>query len=306
MKNKKLRAGGQAIIEGVMMLVDGGYAIAVRKKNGKIEVRSKPYSRLTSKNRFFSTPFIRGIVSFIEMMNLGLDSINKSAEIYYEEESSGTTFKDKVLSVLSIIAALAIGIGLFLYLPILLGNVIHIQDNQLIFNLFLGGVRMTFFVLYILIISLMKDIKRFFMYHGAEHKVVYAYENDEELNVENIRKYSTKHPRCGTSFIFIVLFTAIIFYALLDSLVFGILHIPNTVLYRLLNHLVLLPFVAAIAFELLTLAGRFFDNIIVKILVLPGLLFQFITTKEPTDEMIEVAVESLNSALNEARNNNAD
>ncbi len=296
MSKKLVRAGGQAIIEGVMMLVDGGHAIAVRKKNNEIEVQSKPYVRWTKKNKFYGIPFIRGIVSFIEMMNLGLDSINRSAEIYYEEET-GNSLKDKLLTVLTFIVAIAIGIGLFLLVPILLGNLLKLQDNQIYFNLFLGLLRMAFFILYILLISLMKDIKRFFMYHGAEHKTVFTYENGEELTVENARKYSTKHPRCGTSFIFIVLITAIIFYAIFDTIIFNLLGIPNNPLSRLINHLILLPFVAAIAFEVLTLTGKWFKNIFVKILIMPGLLFQLITTKEPTDEMLEVAIASLNAAL---------
>ncbi len=296
MSKKLIRAGGQAIIEGVMMLVDGGYAIAVRKKNNEIEIKSKPYTRWTKKNKFYGLPFIRGIVSFIEMMNIGLDSINKSAEIYYEEET-GNSLKDKLLTVLTFIVAIAIGIGLFLFVPILLGNSLKLQGNQIYFNLFLGLMRMTFFIIYILIISLMKDIKRFFMYHGAEHKTVFTYENGEELTVENARKYSTKHPRCGTSFIFIVLITAIVFYAIFDTIIFNLMGLPNNPLSRLINHLILLPFVAAIAFEVLTLTGKWFKNIFVKILIMPGLLFQLITTKEPTDEMLEVAIASLNAAL---------
>ena len=302
-----IRAGGQAIIEGVMMLVNGGWAIAVRKKSGEIVVQSKPYKRLTQRKKIFNIPLIRGILSFVEMLNLGLDSINRSADIYYEEEAQNSgSLKEKILSVLSMILALVIGVGMFMYLPILLGNLLNMQDNQLLFNLFLGGIRMVFFIVYILLISLMKDIKRFFMYHGAEHKVVYAFEHNEHLVPDNIRKYSTKHPRCGTSFIFIVLMTAIVFYALIDTLVFSVWGIPNTILYRLINHLILLPVVAALAFEILTLAGKFFHNPIVKILVLPGLLFQYITTKEPTDDMIEVAVESLNAALKEAGMTDAD
>ncbi len=296
MSKKLIRAGGQAIIEGVMMLVDGGQVIAVRKKNNEIEIQSKPYVRWTKKNKFYGIPFIRGIVSFIEMMNLGLDSINRSAEIYYEEETSNS-LKDKLLTVLTFIVAIAIGIGLFLLVPILLGNLLKLQDNQIYFNLFLGLMRMVFFILYILLISLMKDIKRFFMYHGAEHKTVFTYENGEELTVENARKYSTKHPRCGTSFIFIVLITAIIFYAIFDTIIFNLLGIVNNPLSRLINHLILLPFVAAIAFEVLTITGKWFKNIFVKILIMPGLLFQLITTKEPTDEMLEVAIASLNAAL---------
>ena len=298
--NKNIRAGGQAIIEGVMMLVNGGWAIAVRKQSGDIEIRSKPYTRWAQRNKFMSLPFIRGVVSFLEMLNLGMDSLNLSADIYYDEENKKKGFKDLLMTIVSFIAAIGIAVGLFLFIPIKLGNWLNLQSNQIYFNLFLGGIRMVFFILYILLISLWKDIKRIFMYHGAEHKAVYAFENGVDLNVENVRKYSTKHPRCGTSFIFIVLIIAIIFYSVIDTIVFSQLNITNNALNRLINHLIFLPVIAAIAFEILTLAGKYFKNKIVKILLLPGILFQFITTKEPTSEMLEVSIASLKAALKAA------
>ncbi|MDY6787499.1 MAG: DUF1385 domain-containing protein [candidate division WOR-3 bacterium] len=298
--NKNIRAGGQAIIEGVMMLVNGGWAIAVRKESGDIEVRSKPYTRWAQRNKIISLPFIRGIVSFLEMLNLGMDSLNLSADIYYDEENKKKGFKDLLMTIVSFIAAIGIAVGLFLFIPIKLGNWLNLQSNQIYFNLFLGVLRMVFFILYILVISLWKDIKRIFMYHGAEHKAVYAFENGVDLNIENVRKYSTKHPRCGTSFIFIVLIIAIIFYSVIDTIVFNQLNITNNALNRLINHLIFLPVIAAIAFEILTLAGKYFKNKIVKILLLPGLLFQFITTKEPTNEMLEVSIASLKAALKAA------
>ncbi|MFO8062967.1 MAG: DUF1385 domain-containing protein [bacterium] len=298
--NKNIRAGGQAIIEGVMMLVNGGWAIAVRKESGDIEIRSKPYTRWAQRNKIMSLPFIRGVVSFMEMLNLGMDSLNLSADIYYDEEGKKKGFKDLLMTIVSFIAAIGIAVGLFLFIPIKLGNWLNLQTNQLYFNLFLGGIRMVFFILYILVISLWKDIRRIFMYHGAEHKAVYAFENGVELNVENVREYSTKHPRCGTSFIFIVLIIAIIFYSALDTIVFSQLNITNNALNRLINHLIFLPVIAAIAFEILTLAGKHFKNKIVKILLLPGILFQYITTKEPTNEMLEVSIASLKAALKAA------
>lgn len=298
--NKNIRAGGQAIIEGVMMLVNGGWAIAVRKESGDIEVRSKPYTRWAQRNKIMSLPFIRGVVSFLEMLNLGMDSLNLSADIYYDEEGKKKGFKDLLMTIVSFIAAIGIAVGLFLFIPIKLGNWLNLQSNQLYFNLFLGGIRMVFFILYILVISLWKDIRRIFMYHGAEHKAVYAFENGVELNVDNVREYSTKHPRCGTSFIFIVLIIAIVFYSVLDTIVFSQLNITNNALNRLINHLIFLPVIAAIAFEILTLAGRYFKNKIVKILLLPGILFQYITTKEPTKEMLEVSIASLKAALKAA------
>ncbi len=189
-----IRAGGQAVIEGVMMLVNGGWAMAVRKKDNQIEVLSKPYKRWTEKNKFYAFPLIRGVVSFIEMMNLGLDSINKSADIFYETDSKKSV-KDIFMTALSILIATVLGLGLFVFMPIMIGNLLKLQYNQLVFNLFIGVLRFIFFFVYILLISLMKDIKRLFMYHGAEHKTVFAFEDGIELTPENIRHYSTKHPR---------------------------------------------------------------------------------------------------------------
>lgn len=297
--SKNIRAGGQAVIEGVMMLVNGGWAMAVRKKDGEIVVESKPYTRWTEKNAFNKLPLVRGVVSFIEMMNLGMDSINRSADIYYETDS-GKSFKDIAMTVLSVIIATALGLGLFVFLPILIGNMLSLQYNQFAFNLFIGALRFVFFFIYIMLISLMKDIKRLFMYHGAEHKAVFAFEDGVELTPENISKYSTKHPRCGTSFIFIVIATAIIFYAVFDTIIFTKLNIPNNPLNRFINHIALLPVVSAIAFEILTLAGKYFRNPIVKALILPGLLFQYITTKEPDSDMLEVSIKSLKAALKAA------
>jgi len=296
--NKTLRAGGQAVIEGIMMIVEGGYALSVRKKDGTIHTISKSYQKLSQRNGFYRLPFIRGIVSFIEMMNLGMDSLNKSAEIYYEEQSSGS-FKDTLITILTFIFAFALAILLFMYIPIKLTSFLHIE-NQLYFNLLAGAVRFLFFIIYLVFISRIKDIKRLFMYHGAEHKTVYAYENGLELTVDNARGFSTKHPRCGTSFIFITLISAILFYAFIDTIIFMWLNVPNTPLHRLINHLVFMPLVVALSYELLTLAGRYYKNPLVKILVFPGILFQFVTTKEPTDDMIEVAIASLNAAFKES------
>jgi len=296
MANSKARVGGQAVIEGVMMLVPGGYAMSVRQPDKQIKTIKKPFKKITEKNKFFSFVFIRGVASFIEMMQLGYDSINKSAEIAFGETSKGT-LKESLYNALVIIASLAVGFGIFFYGPIFVGSLLKLQSNQFTFNLFIGAFRFMLFIIYILSISFIKDIKRLFMYHGAEHKTIYAFENNEELTVENIRKYSTKHPRCGTSFIFITLFSAIIFYSIIDTIVFSSIGITSTPLNRFINHMIFLPLIASISYELLMLAGKHHKNPVVKALVYPGLLFQYITTKEPSDEMIEVAIQSLKSAF---------
>ncbi|MGE3063284.1 MAG: DUF1385 domain-containing protein [bacterium] len=299
MVNSKPKAGGQAVIEGVMMLVPGGYAMSVRQPDKQIKTEKKPFKKITEKNKILKLIFIRGIASFAESMILGYESINKSAEIAFGETSSGT-FKETFYNILIIVLSLALGFGIFFFIPIYVGSLLKLQSNQIVYNLFIGAFRFLLFIIYIVSISFIKDIKRIFMYHGAEHKTIYAYENEEELTVENIKKYSTKHPRCGTSFIFITLFSAIVFYSVIDYFVFMTLGIPNSPLNRFINHMIFLPIVASVSYELLMLAGKYYKNPIVRVLVYPGILFQYITTKEPTDDMIEVAVESLKSAFEAA------
>jgi len=296
MANSKSRAGGQAVIEGVMMLVQGGYAMSVRQPDKQIKTIKKPFIKITEKNKFFMLVFIRGIASFIEMINLGYNSINRSAEIAYGENHR-VSLKETIYSSFVILASLVVGFGIFLYVPIFIGSLLKLQSNQFIYNLFIGAFRLLLFIIYILAISFIKDIKRLFMYHGAEHKTIYAYENGEELTVENIKKYSTKHPRCGTSFIFIILVSAIIFYSIFDTIIFSTVGIRNIPVNRFINHIIFLPLIASVSYELLMLAGKYHKNPIVKVLIFPGILFQYITTKEPTDDMIEVAIESLNSAF---------
>ncbi|MDD3803022.1 MAG: DUF1385 domain-containing protein [bacterium] len=293
---EKPKAGGQAVIEGVMMLVPGGYALSVRQPDKTIKTEKRPFKKITERNKFLHLPFIRGVASFIESMVLGYESINKSAAIAYGETLKGGA-KETLLNALTIILSLAIGFGIFFFGPVYVGTILKLQGNQLLFNLFAGGFRFLLFIIYIVAISYVKDIKRLFMYHGAEHKTIYAYESGDELTVENIRKYSTKHPRCGTSFIFITLLTAILFYAVIDYFVFMTLNIPNNPFNRFLNHMIFLPLIASVSYELLMLAGKFYRNPLVKFMVWPGILFQYITTKEPTDDMIEVAAESLKSSF---------
>lgn len=297
MESKKKKAGGQALIEGVLMMSENGYALSVRKKDGTIITESRPFQKFVKKNRCLNFFPIRGIITFIETLKIGFDSLNRSADIYYDSKvEKKNSIKNFFETFFTFFIAIFIGFFLFLYLPIQIVQLFKI-NNQFYFNILIGSIRFIFFILYLFLISQIKDIKRIFMYHGAEHKTVFAYENGDELIVENAKKYSTKHPRCGTSFLFITLAFAIIFYSIVDTFVFSIFKITNNPLNRFLNHIIFLPLVATISYELLFLAEKFSNNILVKILIFPGLLFQYITTKEPTDDMLEVSIISLKESL---------
>ncbi len=298
MENKR-KAGGQALIEGILMMTDSGYAISVRKKNGEIITESKPFKKFIDKNKKFNFFPLRGIITFFETLKIGFESLNKSADIYYEDSEEKNKKNEKKVffdNILTVLIALFVGFFIFMFLPIQLVQFLKL-NNQLYFNILIGSIRLFFFIIYLFIISQIKDVKRIFMYHGAEHKTVFTYENGEDLITENVKKYSTKHPRCGTSFLFITLAFAIIFYSVIDTIVFSLLKITNTPVNRFINHIIFLPLIATISYELLFLAEKFSKNIFVKILILPGILFQYITTKEPTDDMIEVAINSLKEAL---------
>ncbi|HCP16481.1 TPA: DUF1385 domain-containing protein [candidate division WOR-3 bacterium] len=297
MENKKRKAGGQALIEGVLMMADNGYALSVRKQDGTIVTESKPFTKLVKRNKKLNFFPLRGIITFIETLKIGFESLNRSADIYYETDTNNKNgLKNFFETVITFILAIIIGLALFLFLPIQIVQFLKIE-NQFQFNLLIGLIRFIFFIVYLLIISQIKDIKRIFMYHGAEHKTVFAYENGDDLTVENTKKYSTKHPRCGTSFLFITLAFAIIFYSLVDTVVFSVFKITNTPMNRFLNHIIFLPIVATISYELLFLSEKFSKNIFIKFLIYPGLLFQYITTKEPTDDMLEVSIASLKESL---------
>ncbi|MEO0233646.1 MAG: DUF1385 domain-containing protein [candidate division WOR-3 bacterium] len=297
MENKKKKAGGQALIEGVLMMSENGYALSVRKKDGSIITESKPFQKTVKKNRYLNFFPLRGIITFVETLKIGFDSLNRSADIYYDTKvQEKNSIKNFFETFFTFFIAIFIGFFLFLYLPIQIVQLLKV-GNQFYFNVLIGSIRFIFFIIYLILISQIKDIKRIFMYHGAEHKTVFAYENGDELTVENAKKYSTKHPRCGTSFLFITLAFAIIFYSIVDTFVFSIFKITNSPINRFLNHIIFLPIIATISYELLFLAEKFSNNLLIKILIFPGLLFQYITTKEPTDDMLEVSIISLKESL---------
>ncbi|MDK2886997.1 MAG: hypothetical protein PWP54_1577 [Thermosipho sp. (in: thermotogales)] len=281
-----MKVGGQAIIEGVLMM-GKRVAIAVRNKEGKIVTESLGKIK---KTKFLKVPFLRGFFSLYYSIYYGFKALDRSAEI-----SSGEEMK-KSDTFFSILLALVIGIGIFVLLPVWLTGLLGVKNNEFLFSLVDGFIRLAFFLLYVWIISFMKDVKRVFQYHGAEHKTIHAYEHNEELTPENVQKYTTIHPRCGTNFVMIFLIVAILLFSL-----FGIWK-PLTGLQRVLIRIIFIPLIASLSYELL----KFFDKFpFLRFLSLPGLLLQKLTTAEPDLSQLEVAIASLKFAL-EDENENTD
>ena len=303
--SKDMNVGGQAVIEGVMMRSLGVIATAVRLPDGSIEINKKPFASFINRHKYLNIPVLRGAINFFEMLIIGLETLNWSADVQmrYEDKKDGKkssgnkSFLNTLMLAGSMILALIIVIAVFFTLPIYTASLLGLSKGALIFNLVAGSIRLLLFLLYILLISKMPDVKRVFSYHGAEHMSIFALESSETLDVENAKNKSRFHPRCGTSFILIVALFSIFFFGISDSLfpfVFGHMQsLPE----RLATHLSLLPIIAGISYELLKLSGKFRSNRLVKNLILPGLWLQRFTTDQPDDDMLEVALCALKVAL---------
>ena len=300
-KSKKQYSGigGQAVLEGIMMKNKDQYAVAVRKPNGRIEVKVDEYKSSTGDNKFFKLPFIRGVFNFYDSLTLGIRCLNYSAS-FYEDEVKEETAADKVVnkisdnhaeavfSTITVIISFVFAIGLFMVLPYFLADLLtkYIRNESLL-ALLEALIRVVIFLVYVVSISLMKDIRRVYQYHGAEHKCINCLERGRELTIKNVKRASRLHNRCGTSFLlFVVLISAILFF---------FIRVDQVVL-RVLLRIALIPVIAGIAYEILRLAGNS-DNVIVHILSLPGLWLQKLTTKEPDEEMIEVAIASVEAVF---------
>ena len=294
--------GGQAVIEGVMIRSPFRVATAVRSPEGHILVSSRPYTGLTKRHKLLNIPIVRGAISFFEMLAIGIKSLNFSADIAAREpgqsDEPGTA---KGMPVIVLVATMVIGLGLgiflFFFVPLWLAQVAGVQKGALGFNLLAGLIRVTLFLVYVWIFSLFRDFRRVFEYHGAEHKSIFAHENNEELTVDAVRRYSTLHPRCGTSFLLIVAMLAILTYSISDSLYQVVTGAPPPLLNRFALHFSLLPFVAGASYELLKWSGRNRDRRVTRIISAPGLWLQRITTKEPSPEQIEVAIAAVLTSL---------
>lgn len=291
--------GGQAVLEGVMMKNGEKYAVAVRKPDGEIEVDVENHQGVLHGNKIKEIPFIRGIFNFVDSLMLGSKCLNYSATFYEDEGAQETKFDkalnkvtrgkaEKVLTTFITILSIILAIGIFIVLPYFVTSFFkdYVRSDALM-ALIEGAIRITIFVLYVVLISLMQDIKRLYMYHGAEHKCINCLERGRELTVSNVMRSSRLHKRCGTSFMFFVMFVSII--------LFFFIRVENPV-YRVLLRVLLIPVIAGISYEIIRLAGRS-NNAFVKLLSVPGMLIQRITTREPSKDMIAVAIASIEAVF---------
>lgn len=299
---KYSRIGGQAVLEGVMMRAPERMAIAVRTVGGEIAMSTKELLKPGQQKPWYrKTPFVRGVVSFVDMLTVGIESLNTSAALMGIEEEPGKFEKwmskktgksaMDIATGFALVLGIALAVGLFFILPqVVSGLLTNLVNNAFLMNLIEGGFRLIIFLLYLWGVSLMPDIKRFFAYHGAEHKVVNCYESGEMLTAENAQKFTTRHPRCGTSFLLIVM--------VMSVLVFALTGWSGPWYVRLPVRLALLPVVAAASFETLMLLAKS-DNRFVRAIRAPGMALQAMTTREPDDQMVEVAIAAFAACLDE-------
>lgn len=298
-----MQVGGQAVIEGVMMRSPYSVTVAVRKGNGEVLVKKNPFMSLTKKSRFLNIPIMRGAIALVETLYIGVKALTFSADIAAQEEENkerGKKFKEEEVGknrkeriITSLWLALSIALGaflallLFFYLPLVLTDLLDIKGGYL-FNIVDGMIRISIFLIYIWLITIWKSMRRIFEYHGAEHKSIFALERGEELSVSNAKKYSTHHPRCGTSFLLIVMLVSIAVFIFLGK--------PHTIQERLIR-LLYIPLIGGISYEVIKLSGKMGANLLARALIFPGLLLQRMTTKEPDDKQLEVAIAALKSSL---------
>lgn len=291
--------GGQAVLEGVMMKNRDKYAVAVRKPNGEIEVEVEEYKGICGDKKFAKLPFIRGVFAFIDSLVLGMKVTTYSASFYEEEDEKPSKTEEKlekmlgskaddIMMTFTVILSVIIAVALFMLLPLFLSDLLgkYIRNASVI-AMIEGLIRILIFIGYITGISLMKDIKRLYMYHGAEHKCINCIEKGRPLTVKDVKRSSRLHKRCGTSFL--------LFVVLVSVVVFFFIRVDNMAL-KLILRIALVPVIAGISYEIIRLAGRS-DNIIVRIISAPGLWMQKLTTKEPDEDMIEVAIASVEAVF---------
>jgi len=288
--------GGQAVIEGVMMKNGNKYAVAVRKPNKEIVVETNTLP--ARKNKVLSLPIIRGVVAFVDSLSLGMKTLSFSASFYEEEEEESKFEKklnkitkghaDSILNGFTMVLAVLLALGIFVVAPMLLAGFLAAKiENTTVLAVLEGVFRLLIFILYIVLIARMKDIKRLFMYHGAEHKTINCIEHGLALNVKNVKKQSREHKRCGTSFMLTVMIISIIFFIFI--------RVENTLL-RFVIRLLLIPVIAGVSYEFIRFAGKS-NNVIINILSRPGMWLQALTTREPDDSMIEVAIASVEAVF---------
>lgn len=316
MKKNSCNIGGQAVLEGVMMRGSSSMATAVRDSKNNIVIESSRFTSNKEKSKIYRMPIMRGIISFFNSMVMGIKIINRSSEVFGDlseeapskfEKWLAKTFKLDIMTVVIAIGALlgiVFSVALFVFIPQLITTGIFSIFKlsmagfgmSIVYNLIAGVIRMGIFIGYIAFVSLVKDVKRLFMYHGAEHKTISCYEKGMDLTIENVQKMTTVHDRCGTTFMFIVMAFSILFFALFPiELLANAGHTANFFL-RILSRIIMIPLVAGISYELLKLFAKY-DNVVTRILKKPGLWLQKLTTKQPDDSMVEVAIAAFNEIL---------
>ena len=302
MARRKIRysgIGGQAVLEGVMMKNKEKYAVAVRKPDGEIEVEVETYQGLAHGSRIKELPFIRGIFNFLDSLILGTKALNYSASFYEEEDGKETKFDEamdkmsggngeKLLSGIVTVISVVLAVGIFIVLPYFISSLFeNFIRNRSLMAIIEGVIRIALFLLYVWGISAMKDIRRLYQYHGAEHKCINCIEKGRPLTVHNVMRSSRLHKRCGTSFIFFVMLVSIVLFFFIQV---------DNVAEKVILRILLMPVVAGISYEIIRLAGRT-DNIFIKILSAPGMWIQRMTTKEPDESMAEVAIASVEAVF---------
>ncbi len=286
--------GGQAVMEGVMMKNKETYAVAVRKPDGEIEIKKDEFKGISSKGKFFRAPFVRGMVNFIDSLTLGMSTLTYSSSFYEEDEKDKNKTEeekkksDTIFNIITIFISVLLAIGIFVAAPFFISSLLEKVIHSRTLIIFIEGViRLAIFIIYMVLISLIKDIRRVYMYHGAEHKCINCIEHGLPLTLENVRKSSKEHKRCGTSFMLIVMCVSILVMMLVQF---------DSRWLRFASRIILIPVIAGISYELLRLAGtkeNWFTNMMSK----PGLLLQGLTTKEPDDDMIEVGIASVEAVF---------
>ena len=280
--------GGQAVMEGIMMRNADKYAVAVRKPDKEIDVQVFDYKGIIKNEKLKNIPIIRGVLNFVDSMYLGMTSLLHSAEFMEDEEEEIDLEKEKAMMGWTVVLAIVLAVGIFFVLPYLISLFFQsFIQSRFVITLLEGVVRLAIFIGYVSLVALMPDIKRTYMYHGAEHKCINCIERGLELNVENVRNSSKEHKRCGTSFLFLVILISIIFFMFIEV---------ESGILKLVIRLLLIPVIAGVSYEFIRLAGRF-DNWLVNAISAPGLLMQRITTLEPDDDMIEVGIASVEAVF---------
>ena len=286
---KRVNMGGQAVMEGVMIAGERKASMAVRRKDGSITLVNQARIPFSDKHVWGKWPVIRGMVNLCAQLKLGYVMLMKSANFLEEDETGETSVTGGFGATIAIIASVALSLGLFFVLPSLVsGWALPANQGNTSFTLLEGFIRLLLFGLYMLSVGLMKDMKRVYMYHGAEHKVLHCIEHELPPTVENAKKFSRLHPRCGTSYLFLVMMVSMVFFAVLGR--------GSSILMRVLLRIAFIPLVAGVAYEILRFAGRY-DGVLSKIIRAPGMLLQYISTREPEDDMIEVAADAYEAAI---------